>query len=400
MNNFWLIAKHEYKRIVFRRAFLLITLAVPLGFAALIGLIAFIEESEKSDLAPIGYVDHTGLMEYSRYPASDDNMTPIIEFTDETAALDALHQEEIQALFILPDTYPAAPQTELYYLENPPDSSAWRDFNFFISLNLLAPYPEAVRHRLIEGGNITVHDIVSGREFSENGTINVVFPFIATIIFFTSTMMASGYMLEIVANEKENRMLEMMLTAVSPGQLIGGKAIGLLAGTMTQLVAHILILVIGLLIATPYISALQQLIIPWGYIGMMAVFFFPAYALIAAIMIAVGGIIPDLQQGQQVAGMLNLLFILPLFSVVLIFENPGAPLVVFLSLFPTTAFLTLSLRWGVGTVPLWQIAVSWLILVTTTGMMMWTAVKIFRAGMLRYGQRLSLKELRRSILPN
>lgn len=400
MNNFWLIAKHEYKRIVFRRAFLLITLAVPIGFAALIGLIAFIEESEKSELAPIGYVDYTGVIEHSRYPAPSENMTPIIEFTDETAALDALHQEEIQALFILPDTYPAAPQTELYYLENPPDGSAWRDFNFFISLNLLAPYPEAVRHRLIEGGNITVYDIVSGREFSENGTINVVFPFIATIIFFTSTMMASGYMIEIVANEKENRMLEMMLTAVSPGQLIGGKAIGLLAATMTQLAAHILILVIGLLIATPYIPALQQLIIPWGYVGVMAIFFFPAYALIAAVMIAVGGIIPDLQQGQQIAGMLNLLFILPLFSIVLIFENPGSPLVVFLSLFPTTAFLTISLRWGVGTVPLWQIAVSWLILVTTTGVMLWTAVKIFRAGMLRYGQRLNLKELRRSILQN
>jgi len=398
MNNFWLIAKHEYRRIVFRRAFLLITLAVPLGFAALIGLIAFIEESKKSDLAPIGYVDYTGLMELSRYPASDNNMTPIIEFTDETAALDALHQEEIQALFILPDTYPTAPQTELYYLENPPGGPAWRDFNFFISLNLLAPYPEAVQHRLIEGGNITVYDIVSGREFSENGTINVVFPFIATFIFFTSTMMASGYMLEIVANEKENRMLEMMLTAVSPGQLIGGKAIGLLAATMTQLAVHILILVTGLLIATPYIPALQQLIIPWDYIGVMAIFFFPAYALIAAIMIAVGGIIPDLQQGQQTAGMLNLLFILPLFSVVLIFENPGAPLVVFLSLFPTTAFLTISLRWGLGTIPLWQIAASWLILVTTTGVMMWTAVRIFRAGMLRYGQKLSLKELRRSIL--
>jgi ABC-2 type transport system permease protein len=107
-----------------------------------------------------------------------------------------------------------------------------------------------------------------------------------------------------------------------------------------------------------------------------------------------------MQQGQQIAGMLNLLFILPLFSVILIFENPGSPLVVFLSLFPTTAFLTISLRWGVGTVPLWQIGASWLILATTAGLMLWTAVKIFRAGMLRYGQRLSLKELRRSILQN
>lgn len=400
MNNFWLIAKHEYRRIVFRRAFLLITLAVPIGIAALIGLVALVKESEKSEM-PIGYVDYTGLIDHSRYPApADDGLTSIIEFSDETAAFSALQREEIQALFILPDTFPDAPQTELYYLENPPGGAAWGEFNFFISLNLLAPYPEAVRHRLIAGGNITVHDIVSGREFSENGTINVVLPFMASLIFFTTTMMASGYMIEIVADEKENQMLEMMLTTVSPGQLIGGKAIGLLAATLTQLTAYILISVVGLLIATPYVPTLQQLVIPWGYIGVMALFFFPAYALIATVMIAVGGIIPDLQQGQQIAGMLNVLFILPLFSVVLIFENPGSPLVVFLSLFPTTSFLTISLRWGLGTVPLWQIGTSWLILVTTTGLMLWTAVAVFRAGMLRYGKRLSLNELRRSISAN
>jgi ABC-2 type transport system permease protein len=60
-------------------------------------------------------------------------------------------------------------------------------------------------------------------------------------------------------------------------------------------------------------------------------------------------------------------------------------------LFPTSAFLTISLRWGLGTVPLWQIGVSWVLLVATTIFMVWAAARVFRTGMLRYGQPLNLK---------
>jgi len=108
-------------------------------------------------------------------------------------------------------------------------------------------------------------------------------------------------------------------------------------------------------------------------------------------MIAAGSAATNLHQGEQLAGILNLFFILPLFLTILIFENPGAPIVVFFTLFPTTAFMMISLRWGVSTIPFWQMGVSWVLLVGTAVFAIWAAAKIFRAGMLRYGQPLSLK---------
>jgi ABC-2 type transport system permease protein len=123
----------------------------------------------------------------------------------------------------------------------------------------------------------------------------------------------------------------------------------------------------------------------------MALFFLPAYALIAAVMVAIGGAVTEMQQGQQVAGILNLFFMLPLFLMGLLFANPGHPLLVFMSLFPSTAFMTISLRWGLGTIPAWQLSASWVLLVATTIFMVWAAARIFRAGMLRYGQPLSLR---------
>lgn len=185
--------------------------------------------------------------------------------------------------------------------------------------------------------------------------------------------------------------MEVMVTSLTPEQLIGGKAFGLLAAALTQLGIYVAAAVIALIIAVPRVPALQEAVIPWTYLGLMALFFFPAYTLLSAIMIAIGSSVTELQQGQQVAGLLNLLFMLPIFLLILIFENPAHPVVVFFTLFPTTSFLTISLRWGLGTVPWWQIGISWASLVATAMLMLWAAARIFRVGMLRYGQPLNLK---------
>jgi ABC-2 type transport system permease protein len=200
-------------------------------------------------------------------------------------------------------------------------------------------------------------------------------------------------MLEVVAEEKENRTMEIMVTSITPGHLIGGKTVGLLASALTQLAIYGLCVVVGVALASPSVPELQQLQVPWGYLGLMALFFFPAYGLIAAIMIAIGSAVTEIQQGQQVAGLLTLTFTLPLFILPVIFENPGHPLAVVLTLFPTTSFLTVSLRWGLGSIPVWQIALGWAILVASVLAMVWVAARVFRASMLRYGQPLSWHSL-------
>jgi ABC-2 type transport system permease protein len=398
MRNSWLVAKHEYRRTVVRRGFVIATLAVPLGMALLIAFGILVEGLGKSNL-PIGYVDHAGILESSQYAAppqgsegvSDRSLAQVRAYTDEEAALSALEREEIQAVFVLPPNYLETLHTELYYLEEPPSEEAWSDFADLIRINLVATLPEEIQARVLEGPSITVHDTVSNREFGESSVINIILPFVATFFFFFATMFAAGYMLGVVANEKENRTMEVMVTSVTPGQLIGGKTAGLLAASLTQLSIYVVAAVIGLKVAAPYIPELQQATVPWDYLGIMALFFFPSYALVAAIMVAIGGAVGELQQGQQVAGILNLFFMLPIFLLPVIFQDPSHPLVVAFSIFPTTSFLTISLRWGLGTVPLWQIGVGWVLLVATAILTVWAAARVFRAGMLRYGQPLSIR---------
>ena len=394
MRNFWLVAKREYRSVVVRRGFVILTAAIPLGLALLVGL-GFLTQTlrENQSRLPVGYVDQAGFLDAGRQAAlpGDKKGVEVRAFPDQEMALAALEGGEIQAFFVFPPDYRQTLHTEIYYLEKPLSNKTWGDFDDWVRANLIASYPAQIQARLLEGTSITVHDIVSNRTFSENSIANIVLPFVATFFFFFATMSAAGYMLGVVAGEKENRTMEILVTSVTPGQLIGGKAAGLLAASLTQLAIYVIAVVIGLKIAAPYVPELQQVVVPWDYLGVMALFFLPAYGLIAAIMMALGSAVTDVQQGQQIAGLLNLVFMLPILLVVVILEDPAGPLVTLMTLFPTTSFLTISLRWGLGAVPLWQIGVSWVLLVATMVFVLWAAARIFRAGMLRYGQPMSWK---------
>ena len=392
MRNFWLVAKQEYKRMVFRRAFILVTLAIPLGMAVVIAL-AIVVALANENISPIGYIDESGLLDIARYDSlkEKEERLDLILYTDLDVGLMAVESGDIQALYVVPAGYPTSQPIDIYYDQEFPGGDVWNDFRDFLRVNLLASYPEAVANRLYDGPNSQVIDTTSNRTFSQNAVINVILPFVASFLFFVATMSASGYMLQVVADEKENRTMEIMLTSVSPGQLIAGKMVGLLLAALTQLGIYVAAGIIGILIARPYVAQFQAITVPWGYLGIMVAFFLPAYTLLAATMVAIGSAVTELQQGQQVAGILNLLFILPIMLLALIFENPSAPLLIFMTFFPTTSFLTISLRWGVATVPYWHIAISWLILVGSALFMIWAASRIFRLGMLRYGQTIRFR---------
>lgn len=392
MRNLWLVAKHEYRRTAVRRAFLIGTLAVPLGLAALVAL-AIVVETSGQDRRPVGYVDQAGLLAAGR-PASVPEAGDRIEvraYPDETAALAALERGDLQAFFVFPADYRETLRTDLYYLERPPAADVWGQFDDFVRAHLVAGLPPDVQARLLAGPALTVVDLASGRTFSEQGIVNIILPVAASFLFFITTLSASGYLLRVVADEKENRTMEVMLTSVTPAQLIGGKALGLLAAVLTQVAVYTLAVILGLAVAGQYVPELRHVVVPWGYLGVMALFFVPTFALLTAIMVAIGAAMPDVQQGQQIVGLFNLAFMAPIFLLTVIMENPSHPLAVFMTLFPTSAFLTISLRWGLGVVPVWQMAVSALLLVVTTLAMAWAAARLFRLGMLNYGQPLSLK---------
>lgn len=391
MRNFWLMAKHEYRKMVGKRSFLLGTLSIPLIMIVAIGLTIFIIERGE-DSRPVGYVDHAGILSTAVSPneGANRNRVELRAYPDEDAAQQALAAGEIQAFYVLPADYLQTRSVQLFYWKDSPSSRVRMSLSDFIRANLAATEPADRRALLLEGPNLIVRSADSGREIDSSNPINFVLPFVAAFLFVFVVMGSAGYLLQVVTDEKENRTMEVMITSMTPLQLIGGKALGLMAVSLTQLLIWLVIGAVLVVIGANYIPILAGINIPWTLLVIIAAFFLPSYALVAGMMTAIGGAVTELQQGQQISGILNLLFTAPFFFIVLYMEQPNSPILVGLTLFPTTAFFSVMIRWAVNVVPMWQVVASWLILVATAVLSIIASARIFRVGMLRYGQPLRL----------
>lgn len=394
MRNLWLTARYEFLKRVRTRSFLLSTLGVP-ALIIVVGLVGALAASAGESDLPVGYVDHAGLLDPSLYaePHLDEmeDRLELIAYDDEEEARAALEAGAIQGYYVLPADYPQNMQIEAYYLEEMPEGE---DFADFVRVNLLArsDLPAGTRSWLLEGPDLTVRDLKSGREMNADAAGNVILTLIGGFFFFFAVMGSAGFLVQVVADEKENRTMEMLITSMSPFQLIAGKALGLIGVALTQIVLWAVSIILVIVVAARFVDFLAALTVPWSFLIVFALYFLPAYGLIAGIMIAIGSVVTEVQQGQQISGVLNLLFIAPFFVIPLVFSNPNSPILVFLTLFPTTSFMTVALRWGLG-MPAWQVIASWLILATTAALSIWFASRIFRRGMLRYGQRMELREV-------
>jgi ABC-2 type transport system permease protein len=113
----------------------------------------------------------------------------------------------------------------------------------------------------------------------------------------------------------------------------------------------------------------------------------------SGMMTVIGSVVTDSRQGQQISGIVNLLFTSPFFFMSLIMAKPNHPIVIGLSFFPTTAFITTTMRWAMTTIPLWQLLMSLSLLSSFAIISIWVAARIFRVGMLQYGQQLNIGRL-------
>jgi ABC-2 type transport system permease protein len=398
MHKLWLIAKHEYLRMVRRRSFLVSTLAVPVLMAVVMGISIAFSIGTRDD-RPLGYVDLAHVLDARARPSSE-GMARWVElraFADEASARAALEDGEIQAFYVLPSDYRQEGKLALYYWDDPPSDTVREQFDRYLRANLVAELPQDVRRRAMDGVSLTLRSADGSREFNSENFMAIVLPFGAGFFFMIAVMSSSGYLLQAVTMEKENRTMELMITSIRPGQLVAGKAVGLMAVSLTQLAIWSLAVVVGLAVGAQFLEPLRATRVPWASLGIAVLYFFPAYALVAGVMIAIGSAVTETRQGQQIASTLNLMFTLPFFFVALIMANPNSPIVVAMTLFPTTAFLTVVMRWSLAVVPLWQMALSWVLLVTSAVLSVWASARVLRVGMLRYGQRLDLRGMVRAV---
>jgi ABC-2 type transport system permease protein len=218
-----------------------------------------------------------------------------------------------------------------------------------------------------------------------------------------------------VQEEKQSRVVEIVISSVKPFQLMMGKIIGIALVGLTQFAIWILLTVIITTISGQAISAghpaggmagqsgtnqgeLQHAILALGtlpiplLVGMFLFYFLAGYLLYSSIFAAVASAVDSQADMSQFMLPISIPIIFSIASISSIIENPDGPFAFWMSIIPLTSPIVMMARIPFG-VPTWQIALSMIVLVGSFILSTWMAAKIYRTGILMYGKKITWKEL-------
>jgi len=369
---------------------------VPAMVAGVVGVGIFME-SRGVNQAPVGYVDQSGLFAQpvAAPVAGFGKPVQFVPFKSEQDARAAVDAGKLQAYYVVAADYFKTRDVDLVYV-HPPGSNATRQFYDFVRINLLVGHPQDyARRALLVGDNVITTSLDGRRHIPSGGpTFAILAPLVIGLSFLLLLLMGSGYLLQAVVEEKETRTIEVLVTSVSPLQLVAGKVVGIVGVSLTQLVAWTLFSFLALAAARRAgIGWLQDLSLDWGPVLATAALAVPCFVLASALMVAVGATLTSSHESQPAGNLFFILHALPFWLAWAIVSSPHGALSVALSFLPFTALMTVVLRNLFAAVPTWQVAAAFATQSLCALAAIWLAGGAFRLGMLRYGKRLRLRDL-------
>jgi len=401
MNKTLLIFRHEFLHAIKRKGFIILTLIVPV--LALIGIGVFqlvsTDEPPLVETVNIGYVDEA--FGFDQYTAQ--GYIELVHFNTPSDAKAALINGDVAEYFVIPADYLSTGVINRYTLERQletPPAIATAIKNFLTS-NMLAGEvpPETVE--LIETplALVTTRLTETGEVATEQGGYgNVIIPAIFSLLLALSLQASTVYLVQGLGDEKESRLIEVLLSSVSPRQLLTGKVLGLGAAGLVQVVVWLASLPLLLNLASSTIGGFFSTIqLPANFLVLGIVYFILGYSLFAALSAGVGAISPSVREGQQLSMIYAMLVYVPLWFASFLFIFPDNPIWSVLTIFPVTAPIAVMLRLGVTGIAAWELAASLAVLVLSIILVMFLAIRAFRVYLLMYGKRPAWGEIIRSL---
>ncbi|MFQ5593626.1 MAG: ABC transporter permease [Anaerolineae bacterium] len=400
MRKILTVTRHELFVNLRRPSYVIMTLAVPaLGLLGILVTLYFggriagtvVSQFEAGTSRSIGYVDLSGWI--SGTHAADGDFRA---FDTEESARAALEEGDISGFIVIAEDYLTTGNAVRYVHGKSVlgfDELDRERIRAFLVASLLENVEDsALRERLREPVNLTTMD-VAGDERRALNPLDFVIPYAFSALLVVSIFTSSGFLLQSVTEEKENRVVEVLLSSVSPIQLMAGKILGLgILGLIQVVVWFGAVWAVGSVAAASF-ALLSGFRIGVSVIVLSIVYFLLGYLLFAAFMAAAGAASTTLREGQQLAGIVSFVSAIPFMLASLLFANPDSPVIRVLTYFPLTTPIMMMQRLAIAEVPAPEIAGSIVLLMISIVIGTWAAAKIFRVGMLMYGQRLGVRQL-------
>lgn len=407
LHKIWLIARREFWFNLRRRSFLASMFLFPVMFVGLMVIGGALGASSATDISAytaVGLVDESGIVvRTDGTPYLPEMPEPFRLYQAEAEAQRAFEAGMLDGYYVLRPDFLDTRKPEAFYRR---DKVFGEALTRHLVREVLRPSVAAQVGSLdlaarLENplSELKLYRVGNPQPLPREALFVAIFaPILVGALVFLMTMNVSQFLMLGLADEKENRMMELFITSARPSEMLWGKLIGLGALGLLQIVVWI---VIGIALAatqgTDVLGTLATYQLDPGFLSVVVLYAMLGYVLYGAIMAAVGASVNTDQEARQVASLIGIVGVLPLMLLFSFFVNPNGGAALVLSLLPLTSPSGMPLRMAVTNVPVEHIWLGiGLQLVTIVGVM-WLAAKIFRLGMLNYGKRLSVREIWRAL---
>ncbi|WP_308501252.1 ABC transporter permease [uncultured Alistipes sp.] len=432
MSNIFIIIQREFNERVRKKSFIITTILMPVLMVALMAAPALIMEYSKGEQKRIAVIDDSGLIA-PRLESNEEIAYETTSLTTDEARKDLTDLFGI--LYIGSDI-----------LQNPSDVRLYA--NSSTSLSIESDITGQIE-KILEAEKLKAYDIDNlqqildevkttvtlqtfrndksqeGETQAQSSTVATALGYILGFVLYMFLLIYGSMVMQSVIEEKNNRVLEVMVSSVRPFDLMLGKILGVAAVAVVQvLIWGVLIVVAGSVVmpqlmpadAMASIQAMQQgapdaaamsgmdpdmlqamaAMTDLGYIVKIFVclllFVFGGYLLYSAMFAAVGSAVDNVQDASQLQMPITLPIILALLMMLAVIKDPNSSLAFWFSIIPFTSPVVMMARIPYD-IPLWEIVLSLAVLYASFVAMVWFAAKIYRVGIFMYGKKPTLKEL-------
>ena len=414
MKNIILIAKREFFTQVKKKSFIILTLLTPLLIIVFGGVVSLMFQANETQMQ-ISVIDKSGL--FKDRLKSDQNIRYVFSLEEtEKSLIKALETtEEMNGVMIIP-------KKEIHELENSIEILTNKNLSNEARKNIAGNISEIIKAEKInalgistaqiedlnKGVNLHVVNILEKEKKQDSFLVGVKSGLSMFLMYcvFTFIMMYGIRVMRSVLEEKNNRVVEILISSVKPFELMMGKILGVTGVALVQFGVWVAMIFasamtlgssnVGMLggasnVVQMVLSALSQ--INYGLIlFVFVIYFLLGYLFYSAMYAAIGSAVDNETETQQFTLFAILPMMLGFYGSITIMNNPDGPMSFWLSMIPFTSPIAMLARIPFD-VPVWELVLSIVILLVSTLGMVFIASKIYRVGILMYGNKVTLKEL-------
>ena len=413
MKNIILIAKREFFTQVKKKSFIILTLLTPLLIIVFGGVVSLMFQANETQMQ-ISVIDKSGL--FKDKLKSDENIRYIFSLEEtEKSLIKALETtEEMNGVMIIP-------KKEIHELENSIEILTNKNLSNEARRNIAGNISEIIKAEKInalgistaqiedlnKGVNLHVVNILEKEKKQDSFLVGVKSGLSMFLMYcvFTFIMMYGIRVMRSVLEEKNNRVVEILISSVKPFELMMGKILGVTGVALVQFGVWVVMIfasvmtlgssnvgmVSGVVEVQMVLSALSQ--VNYGLIlFVFVIYFLLGYLFYSAMYAAIGSAVDNETETQQFTLFAILPMMLGFYGSITIMNNPDGPMSFWLSMIPFTSPIAMLARIPFD-VPVWELVLSIGILLVSTLGMVFIASKIYRVGILMYGNKVTLKEL-------